>query len=42
MEANPDSTSEPNWRDNVYTIPNVISIARLGAVPIFVWLLLGE
>ena len=31
MEANPDSTSEPNWRDNVYTIPNVISIARLGA-----------
>ena len=42
MEAKPDSTSEPNWRDNVYTIPNVISIARLGAVPIFVWLLLGE
>ena len=42
MEVNGDSELDPSWRDNIYTIPNVISIARLGAVPIFVWLLLGE
>ena len=42
MEVNGDSELNPSWRDNIYTIPNVISIARLGAVPIFVWLLLGE
>jgi cardiolipin synthase len=30
------------WRDNIYTIPNLVSILRLGAVPIFVWLLIGE
>ena len=30
------------WRDNIYTIPNLVSILRLGSVPIFVWLLIGE
>ena len=42
MEANNDSSSNLNWKDNVCTVPNVISFARLGAVPIFVWLLLGQ
>ena len=42
MEMNSDPPADLSWRDNVYTIPNVISILRLGAVPVFVWLLLGE
>ena len=33
---------QERWRDNIYTIPNLVSILRLGAVPIFVWLLIGE
>ncbi len=38
---------EPNqnherWRDNAFTVPNLISILRLAAVPVFVWLLIGE
>jgi len=42
MEINGESPNDLSWRDNVYTIPNVISMVRLGAVPVFVWLLLGE
>jgi len=30
------------WRDNAFTVPNLISILRLAAVPVFVWLLIGE
>ena len=37
----PNQTPE-RWRDNVFTVPNIISILRLGAVPVFVWLLIGE
>lgn len=42
MEIDNDSSNGLGWRDNVLTVPNVISILRLGAVPIFVWLLLGK
>lgn len=35
-------TSERTWRDEVFTWPNLVSVARLGCVPVFVWLLLGE
>jgi cardiolipin synthase len=31
-----------SWRDDVVTVPNVISLARLGCVPVFVWLLIGQ
>ena len=37
----PNQTHE-RWRDNALTIPNLISILRLAAVPVFVWLLVGE
>ena len=37
----PNPTHE-RWRDNALTIPNLISILRLAAVPVFVWLLIGE
>ena len=37
----PNQTHE-RWRDNAFTIPNLISILRLAAVPVFVWLLIGE
>ena len=37
----PNQTHE-RWRDNALTIPNLISILRLAAVPVFVWLLIGE
>ncbi len=37
----PNQTLE-RWRDNVFTVPNIISILRLAAVPVFVWLLIGE
>ena len=30
------------WRDNALTVPNLISILRLAAVPIFVWLLIVQ
>ncbi len=30
------------WQQEVFTWPNLISVARLGCIPIFVWLLLGE
>ncbi|OUV77478.1 MAG: hypothetical protein CBC90_05345 [Acidimicrobiaceae bacterium TMED130] len=30
------------WRDNALTVPNLISIMRLAAVPIFVWLLVVQ
>ena len=36
-------TSAPRtWQQEVFTWPNLISVIRLGCVPIFVWLLLGE
>ncbi|MGH9205293.1 MAG: CDP-alcohol phosphatidyltransferase family protein, partial [Acidimicrobiales bacterium] len=28
--------------DRVFTLPNLISFARLGCVPLFAWLLLGQ
>tara|TARA_B100000579_G_scaffold343279_1_gene295521 strand:+ start:571 stop:1176 length:606 start_codon:yes stop_codon:yes gene_type:complete len=37
----PNQTHE-RWRDNAFTVPNLISILRLVAVPVFVWLLIGE
>ena len=37
----PNQTHE-RWRDNALTIPNLISILRLAAVPVFVWLLMGQ
>ncbi|WP_419920409.1 CDP-alcohol phosphatidyltransferase family protein [Candidatus Poriferisodalis sp.] len=33
------SASEPGWRP--FTVPNLISLARLGCLPWFVWLVLG-
>ncbi len=36
------SFPEERWRDNAFTVPNAISILRLCAVPVFVWLLLGK
>ena len=36
------SISPDRWRDNIVTIPNIISILRLCSVPIFVWLLLEK
>ena len=30
------------WQQEVFTWPNLISVIRLGCIPIFVWLLLGE
>lgn len=32
----------PSYTDNMWTVPNLISLARLAAVPVFVWLLLGQ
>jgi cardiolipin synthase (CMP-forming) len=32
---------QPQQRDRVITIPNVISFARLAGVPVFLWLVLG-
>lgn len=32
---------EPRQRDRVITIPNMISVARLAGVPVFLWLVLG-
>lgn len=37
-----EALDEQTWRDEVLTWPNLISVARLGCVPIFVWLLLGQ
>ena len=37
----PNQTHE-RWRDNAFTVPNLNSILRLAAVPVFVWLLIGE
>jgi len=34
--------SQERWRDNIATVPNFISILRLCAVPVFVWLLLEK
>jgi cardiolipin synthase len=38
------TTAEParNWRQELATWPNLISLLRLAAIPIFVWLLLGR
>lgn len=32
----------PASSNRVLTVPNVISVARLGLIPVFVWLLLGQ
>jgi cardiolipin synthase len=32
---------QPHQQDRVITIPNVISLARLAGVPVFLWLVLG-
>jgi len=32
---------QPHEQDRVITIPNVISVARLAGVPVFLWLVLG-
>src|SRR5258705_3730727 len=32
---------EPRQHDRIMTIPNVISLARLAGVPVFLWLVLG-
>ena len=42
MEMNGETPSDLRWRDDAITIPNLISLLRLAAVPIFVWLLLGQ
>ncbi len=34
--------TDRTWRDEVFTWPNLISVARLGCIPVFVWLLLGQ
>ena len=39
---NDSGISEDRWRDNYATVPNLISILRLCAVPVFVWLLLSK
>ncbi len=31
-----------SWRDEILTLPNLISLGRLACIPIFVWLLLGQ
>lgn len=36
------SFTQERWRDNIFTIPNFISILRLCAVPIFVVLLINK
>ncbi len=30
------------WRDEIRTVPNLVSILRLACIPVFVWLLLGQ
>ena len=42
MEINGETPSELRLRDNAITVPNLISLLRLAAVPVFVWLLLGQ
>ncbi len=32
---------QPHQQDRVFTIPNMISFARLAGVPVFLWLILG-
>jgi cardiolipin synthase (CMP-forming) len=32
---------QPHQQDRVFTIPNMISLARLAGVPVFLWLVLG-
>src|SRR5258707_15674275 len=32
---------QPHQQDRVFTIPNMISFARLAGVPVFLWLVLG-
>jgi cardiolipin synthase (CMP-forming) len=33
--------AQPRQNDRVFTIPNLISLARLAGVPVFLWLVLG-
>lgn len=37
-----ETAAPRTWQQEVFTWPNLISVLRLGCVPIFVWLLLGE
>ena len=39
---NDSGISVDRWRDNYATVPNLISVLRLCAVPVFVWLLLSK
>lgn len=34
--------TDRTWRDEVFTWPNLISVVRLGCIPVFVWLLLSQ
>ena len=36
-----DSVQEQTHRSRVWTIPNLLSMARLAGVPVFLWLVLG-
>ena len=36
-----DSTSLPSKADRVWTIPNALSVLRLGGIGLFLWLVLG-
>ncbi|MGI9610286.1 MAG: CDP-alcohol phosphatidyltransferase family protein [Acidimicrobiia bacterium] len=36
------SEQQRTWKDEVFTWANLVSVLRLAAVPVFVWLLLGE
>src|SRR5262249_16839130 len=35
------AVAQPDQRDRVVTIPNLISVARLAGGPVFVWLVVG-
>lgn len=37
-----DAAPARTWQQELFTWANLVSIARLGCVPVFVWLLLGE
>jgi cardiolipin synthase (CMP-forming) len=40
-EAQPSRPADPPGRQRILTIPNMISMARLAGVPVFLWLILG-
>ena len=37
-----ETAAPRTWQQEVFTWPNLISVIRLGCIPIFVWLLLGD